>query len=82
IAAMDVLTNGTIVTVDANNGIVYEGKIDSLLDTKTKNQPTTTVNTEFFAPTATQVMMNLGNPDLAQQYASLPADGIGLMREE
>lgn len=82
IAAMDVLTNGTIVTVDANNGIVYEGKIGSLLDTKTKNQPTTTVNTEFFAPTATQVMMNLGNPDLAQQYATLPADGIGLMREE
>lgn len=27
-------------------------------------------------------MMNLGNPDLAEKYASLPADGIGLLREE
>lgn len=27
-------------------------------------------------------MMNLGDPDLADKYASLPCDGIGLMREE
>ncbi|KLD58143.1 hypothetical protein WP50_28455 [Lactiplantibacillus plantarum] len=26
--------------------------------------------------------MNLGDPDLADKYSSLPADGIGLMREE
>ena len=26
--------------------------------------------------------MNLGDPDLADKYASLPCDGIGLMREE
>lgn len=26
--------------------------------------------------------MNLGDPDLAEKYASLPCDGIGLMREE
>lgn len=26
--------------------------------------------------------MNLGDPDLAERYAMLPCDGIGLMREE
>ena len=37
---------------------------------------------EYFASTATQVMMNLGDPELAEKYANLPADGVGLMREE
>ncbi len=26
--------------------------------------------------------MNLGDPELAEKYAELPVDGIGLMREE
>jgi pyruvate,water dikinase len=32
--------------------------------------------------TGTKVLMNLGDPDLADKYAVLPCDGIGLMREE
>ncbi len=83
-AATDTFKTGDVVTVDATNGIVYEGKVASLLK---KNEPAQAaggqvVAAETFAPTATRVMMNLGDPDLAEKYSTLPADGIGLMREE
>ncbi|KZU16118.1 Phosphoenolpyruvate synthase [Lactiplantibacillus plantarum] len=84
VAATDVLKTGDVVTVDAKNGVVYQGKVASML--KPKNGGTVAagqvVAAENFAPTATGVMMNLGDPDLADKYSSLPADGIGLMREE
>ena len=84
VAATDALKTGDVVTVDAKNGIVYMGKVASLLK---KSTPATQVSgqvvaAETFAPTATKVMMNLGDPDLVDKYSSLPADGIGLMREE
>ncbi|CAJ1197487.1 Phosphoenolpyruvate synthase [Companilactobacillus paralimentarius] len=83
VAATDALKTGDVVTVDATNGIVYMGKVESLLK---KPEPTQAggrvVAAETFAPTATGVMMNLGDPDLADKYSTLPADGIGLMREE
>lgn len=83
-AAMDVFKNGDVVTVDAKNGVVYRGKVASLLKKPTAATQAggPVVAAETFAPTATGVMMNLGDPDLAEKYASLPADGIGLMREE
>lgn len=77
-AATQTLKNGQVVTVDAKNGVVYEGEIKK--ERKVEFQPAPVQ--EYFAPTATGVMMNLGNPDLAEKYANLPADGIGLMREE
>ncbi|MEE6693476.1 phosphoenolpyruvate synthase [Lactiplantibacillus plantarum] len=84
VAATDVLKTGDVVTVDAKNGVVYQGKVTSML--KPKSGATVVagqvVAAESFAPTATGVMMNLGDPDLADKYSSLPADGIGLMREE
>lgn len=83
-AAMDVLHTGDTVTVDAKNGIVYDGNVQSIVaPAKEATQPGEIAgNAEYFAPTATQVMMNLGDPELADKYAKLPADGIGLMREE
>lgn len=81
-AATDVLQTGDIITVDAKNGVVYQGNVQGLTAPKPATSETATVAAEYFAPTATGVMMNLGNPDLAEKYASLPADGIGLMREE
>lgn len=83
-AAMDVLHTGDTITVDAKNGIVYEGEVQSIVAPAKEEVPTGEVagNAEYFAATATGVMMNLGDPDLAHKYANLPADGIGLMREE
>ncbi|PIO83385.1 phosphoenolpyruvate synthase [Loigolactobacillus backii] len=82
LAATDALKDGDVVTVDAKNGVVYHGKVASMF--KPDDAPATAqaVVAETFAPTATGVMMNLGDPELADKYASLPADGIGLMREE
>ena len=77
------LKNGQDVTVDAQNGIVYEGVVEDMVK---KDEPKaagqTVVAAEYFPPTGTGIMMNLGDPDLAEKYASLPCDGIGLMREE
>lgn len=83
-AATDVFKNGDVVTVDAKNGVVYQGKVAALLKKPAAANPSggQVVVAETFALTATGVMMNLGDPDLAEKYASLPADGIGLMREE
>ncbi|MDV7693288.1 phosphoenolpyruvate synthase [Pediococcus parvulus] len=82
--ATEVLKTGDVVTVDAKNGVVYRGEVTSMLKKATPETTTTgqVVAAESFAPTATGVMMNLGDPGLVDRYASLPADGIGLMREE
>ena len=82
VAAMDVLKTGDQVTVDAKNGVVYSGHVEAIVAPHTKEKEQQTAVAEYFAPTATRVMMNLGDPDLVNKYASLPADGIGLMREE
>lgn len=78
-AATNVLKNGQEITVDAKNGVVYDGLIK---EAKPKKEHVCQPAAEYFPPTATGVMMNLGDPDLAEKYSSLPADGIGLMREE
>ncbi|APU71753.1 phosphoenolpyruvate synthase [Companilactobacillus crustorum] len=84
VAATEVLKTGDVVTVDAKNGIVYMGKVESILKKSAASAPMSgqAIVSETFAPTATGVMMNLGDPDLADKYSTLPADGIGLMREE
>lgn len=81
-AATETLKTGQEITVDAKDGVVYQGNVESLIKPKETETTTTTAAAEYFPPTATRVMMNLGDPDLADKYASLPADGIGLMREE
>lgn len=83
IKATSVLKNGQMVTVDAKDGVVYDGIVQDLVKkTQTQSSTANIVSSEYFAPTATGVMMNLGDPELADKYANLPADGIGLMREE
>lgn len=83
-AATKVLHNGEMVTVDAKDGIIYKGIVEDIVKPKkdTNESTNSTSVTDYFPPTATGVMMNLGDPDLAKKYSHLPADGIGLMREE
>ena len=75
-----VIKDGMDITVDATNGIVYEG----ILETANKKDASSdaVVMAETFPVTGTKIHMNLGDPDLAEKYSSLPCDGIGLMREE
>lgn len=85
VEATKVLKSGQDITIDAQNGVVYDGIVADLVKKDEPQQAqgaAQTVVAEYFAPTGTGVMMNLGDPDLADKYASLPCDGIGLMREE
>jgi len=74
--AFEVLQDGQEITVscaEGETGFVYEGKLDFEI-TKT--------DLNILPKTKTQIMMNLGNPDMAFSLASLPVDGIGLARME
>jgi len=74
--ATDVLKDGTFVTVSCAEG--DEGRIyDGLLETEV----TETVRGEL-PPIATKIMMNVGNPQLAFDFQSIPNGGVGLARLE
>lgn len=79
-ACTTTIKDGADITVDATNGVVYEGIVE---DKKTvAPAPGTVVAAETFPVTGTKIYMNLGDPALADKYCTLPCDGIGLMREE
>jgi pyruvate,water dikinase len=70
------LPNGQTVTVscaEGDTGRVYQGEVPFRVD-----------HTEVaeLARPATEIMINLGNPDLAFKTSFLPNDGVGLARME
>ncbi|HSR73753.1 MAG TPA: phosphoenolpyruvate synthase, partial [Sulfurovum sp.] len=74
--ALELLNEGEEVTVscaEGERGVVYEGIIEYEI---------TTTDLSALPRTRTQIMMNLGNPDMAFSLSSLPVDGIGLARME
>ncbi len=74
--ATDVLKDGTLVTVSCAEG--DEGKIyDGLLETEV-----TEVQRGELPAIPVKIMMNVGNPQLAFDFAQLPNDGVGLARLE
>jgi pyruvate,water dikinase len=77
--ATDAIKDGAEVTVDAKNGIVYEGILEEAV--KKKETKAAAVATEAIPVTGTKVYMNLGI-EFQEKHGALPADGIGLMREE
>jgi pyruvate,water dikinase len=78
-----VLKTGQEYTVDSRNGVVYEGIIQQATQPTGNGQNGATVVTAASAPvTATKIYMNLGTPEMIEQYKNLPFEGIGLMRTE
>ncbi len=74
--ASEILQNGQRVTVscsEGETGFIYEGNLDFEI---------TRTDLSHIPCTKTEIMMNLGNPELAFSLASLPVDGIGLARME
>lgn len=74
--ARKVLKTGQEVTVSCasgDEGVIYEGKL--MFEVKR-------IEVKELPPTKTKIMLNVGDPDHAFQYASYPNDGIGLAREE
>ena len=80
-AATTTIPDGIDVTIDATHGVVYEGIIEEPKAAQPAVQQVVAA-AEYFPPTGTKIYMNLGDPELAEKYSSLPCDGIGLMREE
>ena len=74
--ATEKLKKGHMVTVSCaggTEGIVYDGKLDW------KEEE---INFKKLKTPKTEVMLILGDPGLAYQYASYPVKGVGLMRLE
>ncbi len=74
--ATDKLSDGTLVTVscaEGDTGRIYDG----LLETEV-----TEVQRGTMPPIKTKIMMNVGNPQLAFDFAQLPNEGVGLARLE
>jgi pyruvate,water dikinase len=70
------LADGQVVTVscaEGDTGFVYEGALDFDIER---------IQLGELPRPATQVMMNIGNPDEAFTLSLLPNDGVGLAREE
>lgn len=81
------LKTGQIVTIDGAKGLVYKGAIRlAAADPKrTQTQGQTVggmVMTEEIPITGTKVYVNLAEPEIAEQAAKLPVDGVGLLRAE
>jgi pyruvate,water dikinase len=79
--ATKTMTTDREYTVDARNGVVYEG-ILKLEETSHATGENAIFLQQSVPVTATKILMNLGIPEKIDEYKQLPFDGIGLMRIE
>ena len=78
-----VLATGMEVTVDAKRGVVYEGIISEAINPQPQQIAFSGQSSFSEAPvTGTKILVNLGEPELAEKVAQLPVDGVGLLRME
>lgn len=76
--ATSVLKDGMEITVDGSKGLVYEGRV-----TTAKPAPAPVAVAAVSKPvTATEIKVNISEPDRAAAAASTLADGVGLLRIE
>jgi pyruvate,water dikinase len=79
--ATQLMKTGQEYTVDSRNGVIYEGIMAQAVQPAAVNNSSTVM--QVAAPvTATKIYMNLGTPEMIEQYKNLPFEGIGLMRTE
>lgn len=78
--ATEILKDNMVVTVDGEKGIVYRGEIK-----KEKIERGEDIQISTGAPviiTATEIMVNVSMPEVAERAAATGADGVGLLRAE
>jgi pyruvate, water dikinase len=78
------IADGSEVTVDGKTGLVYRGR---RAGSEAKPAPlaggSAAGHTHESVPvTATKIMVNVGVPEKAEEYARLPVSGVGLLRTE
>lgn len=77
--ATDVLTDGEIVTVDGQRGLVFKGALEQ----EEAKAPAAPLAVAAQAITATKVYVNMSIPEIAKKVAQeTKADGVGLLRAE
>ncbi|MDL1980466.1 MAG: phosphoenolpyruvate synthase [Deltaproteobacteria bacterium] len=72
----EVIKNGSEVTVscaEGETGNIYEGLLKFVIDR---------LDLDTLPPTKTDIMMNVGIPEMAFSECQIPNDGVGLAREE
>jgi len=78
-----ILRSGMEVTVDAKRGVVYDGILEEAV--APPQQVALSAQSMGFSEgpvTGTKILVNLGEPELAEKIAQLPVDGVGLLRME
>jgi len=76
------LTNGQLVTVDGEMGLVYEGSFTGTSTAKSGTQTPVVAVSSVPIITATSVKVNVSIPEAAARAAATGADGVGLLRIE
>ena len=74
--ATERLTDGTLVTVacsEGDTGYIYEGLLETEITEVTRGE---------MPHIGLKIMMNVGNPQLAFDFAQMPNNGVGLARLE
>lgn len=74
--ATDHITQDTDITVscaEGDTGFIYDGLLDFQIDK---------INLDSMPEIPVKIMMNVGNPDRAFDFAALPHEGVGLARLE
>lgn len=79
--ATKVLKDGTVVTVNAREGTVVRGTLPAARPAPVVAAPPPPAPAPPLV-TATKLFVNLGEPELAEQIAQQPIDGVGLLRAE
>ncbi len=80
--ATGVLSNGQLVTVDGEMGLVYEGELASAAPAQASAAPVQASIVSTPIITATSVKVNVSIPEAAKRAAATGADGVGLLRIE
>lgn len=77
--ATKILKEGLVVTIDGTKGEIYKGGFPQIPGFNRDAQKTIT---QTRLKTATNVYVNLAEPEFAQRVAKLDVDGVGLLRAE
>lgn len=79
--ATKILKEKSIVTLDGNKGLIYEGRIIEEIPKKEETVEKTTIVQQSVL-TVTEVKVNVSMPEAAKKAARTGADGVGLLRTE
>ena len=81
--ATEVLSDGQVVTVDGQQGVVLQGEVAPPREEMAAGASVAAAPVVMAAPiTGTRLYVNLAEPSRAEEVAQLPVDGVGLLRAE